>query len=269
MLTILGARGTIPVSGYSYIKYGGSTPSLFLPLNETAIIFDAGTGLYKLNKVKNLKNIYIFLTHLHWDHIMGLPLFSYFYNPSANIKIFIDKKDDIDSTEFIKHLFKEPFFPVSHEKLNCNLQIENIFHGEEIKISNLSITPFEGNHPNGASMFLCKNQSFSFLYATDFEHGSSKDDLIVEVAKHVNYFIFDTTYTPEDFIGERDGIPKNGWGHSTYEYGAKFAKKAKVKNLILFHHNPEYTDCFLDKMVIRSKKLFSNTIAATEGLILD
>ncbi|MGA1846496.1 MBL fold metallo-hydrolase [Deferribacter abyssi] len=268
MITILGSRGTIPVSGYEYVKYGGCTPSLLARMDDVAIIFDAGTGIYKINTIRSFKKIHIFLSHLHWDHIMGLPIFSYFYRENIDIFIYVDDKNDLDTSNFIRYLFKEPFFPVSHEKLSCNLSIIKIDYDSKYLFGDYEIIPFPGCHPNGASMFLIYNSKIKCLYATDFEHGSDKDDILVEAAKGVDYLIYDTTYTPDDFLGVRDGINKKGWGHSTFEYGVKFAKKSKSKNLILFHHNPDYVDCFIDEIVIMAKKQFSQTIASYDGMVL-
>jgi len=95
MLKILGCRGTIPVSGENFRKYGGNTSSIYVPINkESCVILDCGTGITALNspEYSNLKIYNIFFSHLHWDHIIGLPILRSMYNPKLTINIYVEKK---------------------------------------------------------------------------------------------------------------------------------------------------------------------------------
>ncbi len=107
MLHLLGTRGTLPVSGQSFVKYGGNTTCLMTPPvnSDSCIIFDGGTGLTSLNKYKNFKEYHIFLSHLHWDHIVGMPIFQAFYNPTKSIHIYLENKVEMESTDILDVLF--------------------------------------------------------------------------------------------------------------------------------------------------------------------
>jgi transcriptional regulator with AAA-type ATPase domain len=105
------------------------------------------------------------------------------------------------------------------------------------------------------------------VYSTDHEHGTAADRRLVELAEGADVLIYDAMYTPEEYRGET-GSSRVGWGHSTYEEGARVARTAGVKQLVLFHHDPSRTDDQVDALVARARALFPSTIAAREGLRL-
>lgn len=269
MLNLLGTRGTLPVSGQSYVKYGGNTTCLMAPVNdESCIIFDGGTGLTSLNKYKNFKEFHIFLSHLHWDHIVGMPIFAAFYNPTKKINIYLENKVEMESTDILDVLFKPPFFPVPKSKLRADIRINLIDSGDQFSFGNVGVHVADGNHPDGVLMHKVLFKDRSILFTSDYEHGTEKDDFLIEFARGCDTLIFDTTYTPEEYSGEGGGMPKVGWGHSTFMQGIDFVKKAGVKNLVLFHHNPEYDDIMLDEMGILARRQFTNTFVAYDGMQL-
>jgi len=272
MLKILGCRGTIPVSGENFRKYGGNTSSIYVPINkESCVILDCGTGITALNspEYSNLKIYNIFFSHLHWDHIIGLPILRAMYNPKLTINIYVEKKDIFCSpSDFLKELFKPPFFPVSYQNLKANINLYFIEIGQEYQFYELTISSQTGNHPDGSVIYKVSRNGYTAVYATDYEHSEKSNQLLVNFAKDSDYLIYDTTYLPDDYNGLFDGIPKKGWGHSTYKEAIKIAKEANVKNIILFHHNPDYTDTMIDEMKDLSTMEFSNTICAYDGLTL-
>jgi len=269
MLHLLGTRGTLPVSGQNFVKYGGNTTCLMTPVNDdSCIIFDGGTGLTSLNSYRNFKEFHIFLSHLHWDHIVGMPIFQAFYNPTKSIHIYLENKVEMESTDILDVLFKPPFFPVPKSKLRADIRINLIDSGEQFEFGSTQVHVADGHHPDGVLMYKIVFPDRSVLFTSDYEHGSVKDDFLVEFARDCDYMIFDTTYTPEEYSGEGGGIPRVGWGHSTFRNGIEFCKKADVKNLVLFHHNPDYTDIMLDEMGILARRDFVNTHVAYDGMKL-
>jgi len=269
MLYLLGTRGTLPVSGQSYVKYGGNTTCLMSPIDEkSCIIFDGGTGLTDINKHKNFEEYHIFLSHLHWDHIVGVPIFQAFYNPTKRIHIYLENKEEMESIDILDVLFNPPYFPVPKSKLRADIRIHLIESGDQFKFKNREVHAASGHHPDGVIMYKIKFPNSSILFTSDYEHGSETDDFLIEFARECDYLIYDTTYLPDEYTGKMGGMPRVGWGHSTYKQGIEFAKKADVKNLILFHHNPEYDDIMLDEMQILARREFPNTFVAFDGMIL-
>lgn len=263
MFRFLGTRGTIPISGKQFAKYGGNTSCLAIPTDsEKCVILDGGSGLYNLNSSQKFKEYHIFLTHLHWDHICGIPLFTPFYSHDSKIFLYVEEKP-ITYDDFLQVLFNPPFFPVPRATLKANIQLKHIKGGMNFKIDDVSVFAAEGNHPDGALMYRVNKLGRSLIYATDYEHGTPKDDFLIEFAYKSDYFVFDTTYAPEEYK------TKKGWGHSTYEVGAWFAEKAEVKNLILFHHNPDHDDEVIDSMAKASQELYQSTICSYDGLVLE
>lgn len=270
MIEFLGCRGTIPVSGEKYLKYGGNTPSLFVPLNsEECLILDCGTGINRINTSERLiyKKYHIFFSHLHWDHIIGLPTFKALYDPEAEINIYVQDKSVEHPFLFIKYLFSPPYFPVSHKMLQAKIKYHLVKPESEYKFPDLSLTSIEGSHPNGALIYKLSFEDFDIVFATDFEQ-SENDEKIISFSKGTKYLVYDTTFMPDDFYGYNDGISKKGWGHSTYVQGAEICKRSGAEYLILYHHNPDYDDEKLERMLMLSKRIFPETICSFDGMKL-
>ncbi|HEX7602573.1 MAG TPA: MBL fold metallo-hydrolase, partial [Polyangiaceae bacterium] len=141
------------------------------------------------------------------------------------------------------------------------------------------VTTAPGNHPDGVWVFRIEHGSKSAVYATDTEHpfgyheACHTDDVdphIVAIARDVDVLIYDSQYTPEEYAGAAGvGGPKKGWGHSTFEAGAKLARACGAKKYVLFHHDPGQSDAAVRDKERRARELFPNCLAAFEGLILD
>ncbi len=271
MLHLLGTRGTLPVSGQSFVKYGGNTTCLMTPPSTVIVVsffLMAVQVLPVLISIRISKSTIFFLSHLHWDHIVGMPIFQAFYNPTKSIHIYLENKVEMESTDILDVLFKPPFFPVPKSKLRADIRINLIDSGDQFQFGRVGVHVADGWHPDGVLMHKVVFPDKQILFTSDYEHGSEKDDFLIEFARDCDYMIFDTTYTPAEYSGESGGMPKVGWGHSTYKHGIEFVKKAGVKNLVLFHHNPDYNDIMLDEMGILARRQFKNTYVAYDGMIL-
>ncbi|MCX8083900.1 MAG: MBL fold metallo-hydrolase [Calditerrivibrio sp.] len=272
MIKILGCRGTIPVSGEHYRKYGGNTSSVYVPIDKNeCLILDCGTGVTALNSAEfsGLSKINIFFSHLHWDHIIGLPILRALYSSKYSIDIYVEKKVNFDDPEcFLRELFKPPFFPVTYQNLKAKISVMFVDVERKYEFCNVEVSAINGNHPDGSMVYKIVRNGYTAIYATDYEHTKESDSRLIEFSSNADFMLFDTTYLPDDYNGHFDGVSKAGWGHSTYLDGIRIAKSAGVKNLVLFHHNPEYTDTMIDEMWELSKMEFDNTICAYDGLTL-
>jgi phosphoribosyl 1,2-cyclic phosphodiesterase len=107
------------------------------------------------------------------------------------------------------------------------------------------------------------------VIATDTEHYSCLDHKLLRLAEGADVLIYDAMYTPEQYRGTEDSLPRTGWGHSTWEEGTKMAMAAGVRKLVLFHHDPDNNDAIVRGIEAQAKQVFPATIAASEGLVLE
>lgn len=187
-----------------------------------------------------------------------------------------------------------PNFPISLEEvaaMGARISYNDLVSGKYVYLDdNITVNCIKLNHPDGV---LCYNvedftqgkenpnalkKSKKVVYATDTEHYSTLDLRLINMARNADVLIYDAQYTPEEYNGTKDGMQKIGWGHSTYEWAVDTAVEAGVRNLILFHHDPEHTDndiVEIEKKANDRLKILWNTrkevvdlkiIAACEGL---
>jgi ribonuclease BN (tRNA processing enzyme) len=146
-------------------------------------------------------------------------------------------------------------------------EVVDIDDGEGGKVH---VTNASGNHPQGVFAFRVEHGGKAIVYATDTEHYEGRiDDKLVKLAHAADVLIYDSQYTPEEYAGTAGtGGSKKGWGHSTFDEGAKIARAAGVKKLVLYHHDPTQNDAAVRDKEKRARAAFPTAIAAHEGLVL-
>jgi phosphoribosyl 1,2-cyclic phosphodiesterase len=274
IITCWGARGSIPVSGKEYIKYGGSTTCIEITTkdNET-IIIDAGSGIRKLgNKLlaEGQKEYNIIFTHAHWDHILGFPFFKPIYHPGTRITMMGCPFAQESVKQIIARTMSHPNFPVDFN----NVQAKLTYHELCIKpfsLKSLTITPILLNHPNQGMGYKFAEGNKSFVFLTDneltFKHEGGLDYAdYLRFVSGTDILIHDAEFTPDEYKLTR------GWGHTVYQKALKLALEGRVKRFGLFHHNQERTDAALDAMVkdckraIKQHKSDLECFAVAEGM---
>ncbi len=265
-----GVRGSLASPGAGTLKTGGNTACVEVRCSGETIIFDLGTGLRPLGVALMRKppvRAHLFLSHYHWDHIAGLPFFAPAYDPRSQLTIHGATRRGRDVRQILSGQMIDPYFPVDLGVLNAHLRFVTLQDGGVAHLGKAVVTAAELNHPGGALGFRLEHEGRSLVYATDFEHGTSADERLVELARNADLLIFDAQYTPAEYEG-KIGPSKKGWGHSTYEVGARLARSAGVKKLALYHHAPERDDQGIRKLAALAKKLHPGAFAAREGLKL-
>ncbi len=267
-ITFWGVRGSVPTPHRRTLKYGGNTPCLEVrtPAGHT-IIFDCGTGITHLGKLladktpKDGHRLTVFLSHFHWDHIQGLPFFAPLYNPRNQLFFHCFEAHGITARDALGGLMLTPFFPVDMSVMEARKNFYTI--GEErLKIFDVEIVTAFLNHPQGCLGFRIEAETGTFVYATDHEHGDPKYDAAVrQLAKGADLLVCDAQYTPAEYKRHV------GWGHSTWLEATKIASEAEVKELVLFHHDPEHSDLFLDKVLMEARTCFPRLNSAMEGSV--
>ncbi len=272
-LVFYGVRGSYPVAGKKYLKYGGNTSSLLLESEKDIIIFDAGTGFinigkYLVNKRKDIKTLSVFLTHLHSDHIVGLPFFYPVFKKDYNIRIYCYKYEFVNIKETVLNFFNPPLSPISKKGIKANIEFHELESiSGEIKINNNLVINYlkVPYHPVEGVLLYKMNfgKDYNILYATDVEIPDGFCDNGVEFSKNSNIMIIDSQYFDKDYYGKESS--KIGFGHNTVTMAVNAAVKANVDKMCLFHYEPEYSDKMIDKMFEFAKKRFKNTIPSKEG----
>jgi phosphoribosyl 1,2-cyclic phosphodiesterase len=261
-LTFWGVRGSLATPGRSTAKYGGNTACLEVVAGEERIILDMGSGLAQLGK--HLRGAApmkanIFLSHYHWDHILGLPFFGPAYDPRNELVIHGAPRLGKTVREILAGQMINPYFPVSLAEMRSTLHFHGIESGGKVHLGDTTVIARELAHPGGALGFRIERGGSSIVYATDFEHGCGGDEALIELSKDADVLVYDATYGVAEY---RTHV---GWGHSTWAEGVRFAKAANVKRLVLFHHDPAHDDSEVDELLRLARAKFKNTEAAREG----
>lgn len=253
-LRFWGVRGSIPTPSEETIVYGGNTSCLSADLGGNIVIFDAGTGIRSLGNSllerKDKPKLDMFLSHVHWDHIQGFPFFGPGYREGYKIDVHGRGKADHTLGEILAGQMEGPNFPVSLHQLGAAFTYSDIVPGQSIDIRSPSgetvakVTCAQGCHPNGVLVYRLDDlrKKTAFVYATDTEHYANRMDLAIgNLAAGADLLIYDGMYTPEEYETKY-----KGWGHSTWEKGFELARYAGVKRYVVFHHDPNHTDKFLE-----------------------
>ncbi|NTW07364.1 MAG: MBL fold metallo-hydrolase [Syntrophaceae bacterium] len=251
-----GARGSIPVSGKQYLRYGGNTTCLEIRnKNNDIIIVDAGSGIRELGNFLLAENQYTYnllLTHAHWDHIMGFPFFKPIYAHRTSISVWGCSVAQASLKDMITGIMTPPNFPVDFTAINAGLSYQNTCV-DSFQVGSMTITPVALSHPNQGNGYKFEEDGKCFVFLTDNELGVRHQGGL-EYQDYVNFvqgadlLIHDAEYTEKEYEKTR------GWGHSFYQDALKLALNAGVKNLGLFHHNQERVDDEVELIVDECQK---------------
>ncbi len=237
---------------------GGSTPCVEIVTgSEEYLVFDGGSGLRTLGQRimqsgSKSKTIHIFLSHLHYDHIQGIPFFTPAYIPGNKI-IFHGGHDNIKES-LTRHM-EVPYFPINIDTMGAELIYEKHNPGDLVEVADCQISICEQDHPGISFGYRIEHGSKSAVYSTDGEHrmpAHGKTYPYIDFIRNANLLIFDAPYTLSQSIGSRED-----WGHSSNIMGVELAARANVEKLALFHHDPAATDLQMSDFLKHTEKFLS------------
>lgn len=271
-----GTRGSIPAPGLGTLKYGGNTACVEVRCGEELIIIDAGSGIVSLGAELSQRmpvKASILFSHLHWDHIQGIPFFRPAYIPGNNFKLYGSKDWDTKLEYALGRQMQSPSFPGTLEEFGAEMKYFDVLEdGAVFKLGNrdqITVRSVELNHPNVSFALKIEYSGKSLVYASDTNNVSKPDERLVELARGTDLLIHDAQYTHEEYYGLKDGISRERFGHSTPEAAAQVALAANVKKLLLFHHDYLHDDATIERMVQVAAAIFPNTAAASEGMVIE
>lgn len=268
-----GVRGSVPVPGSQTCGVGGNTSCVEVRAGGSLLVFDGGTGLRLFGKsiAKEMPvSLHLFFSHVHWDHIQGFPFFGPAFMPGNTIHMYGGAQVAGRVESAMVGQMESPSFPVRLDQLPAKLLFHDLNSGDAVEVGpGVNVRCAAGNHPGGVLAYRVEHAGRSIVYLTDHEPPNAQQpSAITELVRGVDTLIYDCMYTPEEYAGQKDGVSRVGWGHSTFEMGAALAKEAGVGELVLFHHDPEQNDMDVADKTTRTKALFPNSRAAYEGLVI-
>ena len=280
-----GVRGSIPVPGPGTLRYGGNTSCVEVRADGEIIVLDTGSGIrllgLALEKEFGAQPIKLSLlsTHAHWDHIQGLPFFWPAYEEENEIQLLGYKGVGGGFAAILARQMAAPFFPVRLRDLPCKLTIEEL-NEMEFHIGSVRVTSKFVNHPgncvgyrlftrSGSISFVPDNEPYEFrkLHAAACARASaeqarkfaiSERAKLVEFLRDSDLLLLDAQYTDEEY---QEHI---GWGHGSLSTTVAMAMDAKVRKLLLFHHDPNHDDAMIDQMVEQARQMAADRGSALE-----
>jgi phosphoribosyl 1,2-cyclic phosphodiesterase len=270
-LHLFGVRGSLPTPGPAHVRYGGNTSCVGVaPDGELpTIILDAGTGLATARRLFNSNPFLgtLFLGHLHWDHIYGLPFFPPGDRFDCRVDLFLPAQGD--PIEALERPMSPPVFPIGPRGLRGEWSFHALEPGE-LEVEGCRVIAREIPHKGGRSFgYRIDDGEKSIAYLSDHSPislGDGPDGIgeyhenAMELAADVDMLIHDAQYTPEEFEERKD------WGHCSIQYPIELGHRAGARKILLFHHDPSHDDDFLDK--VAEEVAAPDVALAVEGTVI-
>lgn len=271
-ITFWGVRGSYPVPGAATVRYGGQTSCVeTCTASGDTLIVDAGTGMRALgNKLyreaPEPQHYHVLLSHVHWDHIQGLPFFSPAYIPGTKISVYALLTAADELQQVIGGITRHEFFPMPLEAVPAAFEFHQVEPGVELDIGGFHVTPIALNHPFGAVGYRIDGDGSSWAYVADtapftevlhkqhFLSGPeplSDDDrlalgamreALVRRLTGVDTVVYDTHFLPDEYAK----FPH--YGHSTPDQALEICAEAGARRLVLYHHAPSHSDDQMDRI---------------------
>ncbi len=251
--------------------YGGNTTCIEVRTSSgEIIIIDCGSGIINLGKELMKEDFAtgrgaanIILTHTHWDHVQGIPFFTPFYIKGNRFNIYSPLHDVKERVEYQQ---AETHFPITFNSMAATKRFFSVKYDEVFFINDVKIFTKSMPHPGGAYGVRIEDGESVFVYTSDCEFSINEIDLIhsfKELFENADLLLFDAQYTFQESI-----IDKISWGHSSASIAIDIAAMNKVKQLILFHHDPNYDDEKLDSVLSNAATYLSVNKKASGDLTL-
>jgi phosphoribosyl 1,2-cyclic phosphodiesterase len=269
-----GTRGSCPCAGEAYNTYGGNTSCVYVDAGgEEPIILDAGTGLRALGAWLKPQLVahgrplraHMFITHYHYDHLLGLPFFSPLEDPGARIDAYAPTVEGRTLSETLPDIVRRPFFPVSLTEFRGEITLSEM--PRAVELSDAVVMARTVPHTGHTIGYRIESKGRVVAYLPDHQAPLDRQQVaeeVLELCDGADLVIHDAQYDEAEFAAKAD------WGHSTIAYAVHVAATAGARSLALFHHDPGHDDARLASFEVLAQTLpgaerLESVFAAREG----
>lgn len=270
-VTFWGVRGSTPCPCDANRRYGGNTACVAI---ETAdldpIVLDLGTGLRFWGETLRHDGTFrgsAFVTHLHWDHVQGLPFFAPINVAGAELDVYAPPQEGVSVADAFGEFMRPPYFPVRADDLFGEIRFHDVAN-RRVDLGRATVMARDVPHVGATNGYRVEVDGLTVAYVSD--HQQPVDDphriasSVLELCDGADLVIHDAQFTPADFE------KKSTWGHCTVEYAVRVAAEAGARRLALFHHDPTRCDTAIDDLAAQARELgahlgLEEVLAAAEG----
>lgn len=276
-VTFHGVRGSTPCEGPQYARYGGHSSCVAMEVDgEPPILFDLGTGLrpYGVGVGQNAWQGSVLLSHMHWDHVQGLPFFLPLHHGASVLDVYGPRQAEGSLAEVFAGLMRPPYFPVRPTDLGGEIRFRDTAD-DDFTIGSARVSARWIRHVGPTLGFRVEWNGVSVAYLPDHGPGCCPEDAddyvpaeVLELCDGVDLLVHDAQHTTDEY-----GV-KRSWGHCTVDYAVHVAREAGARCLALFHHDPAHGDDDIDRILLATSDHSArvggpDVIAAAEGMVLD
>lgn len=265
-----GVRGSLPVSGPEFQRYGGNTFCVEIQCGEHRLLFDAGSGISPASRAllaEGITNYNLFFSHCHYDHIIGLPYFIPIYSPDTDVTIWSGHMTNgMTTRQMVSEFIQPPWFPIKLDACRANMKFMDFKMGDKLDaFPGIGMRTGKLDHPGNAVGYRIEWKGRSVAIITDTEHepGGDLDPNVMSLIEDVDVFLYDSMYTDDEMARHR------GFGHSSWQHALRLAKASRAKKVGFVHHSPYRTDAELDMIDRKAREIFPGAFAVREGDVLD
>jgi len=271
-----GVRGSFPLSRPEARRYGTNTSSVSVHVaGEPLVLLDLGTGLPLLADGLSCQSAgrspftaAALVTHLHLDHIQGLPFFGPVHQEGARIDVYAPRQPSDSLRAAVSRLVGPPLFPVELDRLAADVVFHEV-HEDVFALGGLRVTARPVPHLGPAVGYRIEGERFSMAYVSDHQQPADPSVVstaVLELADGVDLLVHEAQYTNAELATRPD------WGHCTVDYALHVARRCGARALCLFHHDPRRDDSEIDGLLEGARRRAAgwdlDVVAAREGMTI-
>lgn len=258
-IVILGARGSVPVAGPQFLRYGGATTCFLLRSEEQIIVLDAGTGMLELPSYLEKKDqrITMLLSHPHVDHLLGIPMCPVVFDPEKKIDIYGAVWNGLDVRQQVCAFLAPPLWPVGPDRFPAEISFHDL--PDTFRLGDVTVESMDGVHPGGVSLFRLTGGGKTVVFMTDCTVTAENISVLAEFARDCDLLLCDGQYSQQEWRG------RELFGHSTWTAAAQLGTACGARMVRVIHHDPARTDAQLDSAARELTKLHENCAFARAG----